>query len=129
MGTVRKHLRRLVGLALTAMLALTLLPAVAHALSFAQGDNIALSEICTSQGKQLLGLDGQAAGDDAPMTGIEHLDDCPYCASAASYLPSALPPMLLAPPAGSAAPPRFLHAPRTLFAWASAQPRAPPRVS
>ena len=131
MLTVRKHLRRFVGLALTAMLALSLLPTVAHALGFAQGGKMALSEICTPQGMQWVGLDGQPIVDDAPMSGIEHLDDCPYCARATSAagLPPTLPPLLLLAPAGTAAPPLFLHAPRTLFAWASAQPRAPPQVS
>ncbi len=127
---VRKHLRRFVGLALTAMLSLSLLPAVAHALNLAQGDNMALSEICTPQGTQWVGLDGQPVSDDTPMTGVEHLDDCPYCAraSSAAGLPPALPVLLLAPSAGTSAPPLFFRAPRTLFAWASAQPRAPPQA-
>jgi hypothetical protein len=131
MFTLRKQLRRFVWLAVTAMLALSLLPTVAHALSFAKGDPGNLAEICTAQGSQWVSLDGVPVDSDVPTTGIGHLEDCPYCsqASAAAGLPPLLPAMQLPARSGAHAPPLFLHAPRTLFAWASAQPRAPPALT
>jgi hypothetical protein len=130
MFTVRKHLQRFVGLALTAMLALALLPTVAHALSFAQGGKGALAEICTPQGAQWVVVEGSAPGNELPMTGIHHLEDCPYCGQGASALgmPPAL-PTAWAANSGADVPPLFLHAPRTQFAWIAAQPRGPPSLS
>jgi len=37
-----------------------------------------------------------------------------------------VPTVWLPPVSGQAEPALFFHAPRTLFAWASAQPRGPP---
>ena len=131
MSTLRDQLRKLVWLALTAMLALSLLPTVAHALSFAKGEPGRLAEICTAQGSQWVSVEGTPSDRDAPATGIGHLEDCPYCshASAAAALPPTLPAMPVRLLAGAEAPPLFLNAPRTLFAWASAQPRGPPSLS
>jgi hypothetical protein len=131
MLTVRNQLRKFVWLALSAMLALSLLPTVAHALSFAKGEASSLAEVCTAQGSQWVSLPGQPVGGDAPATGVGHLEDCPYCSqgAASACLPPALPALQLPAISGAVSPPLFLHAPRTLFAWASAQPRAPPALS
>jgi hypothetical protein len=74
----------------------------------------------------------QAAADaGAPVQAAEHLAHCPLCALGAD-LP-ALPPAAAAawalPPAVADVPSLFLHAPHTLFAWRSAQPRGPPSLS
>jgi len=116
MLTVRKQLRKFVWLALSAMLALSLLPTVAHALSFAKGEPGNLAEICTAQGSQWVSLDGVPV--DQPATGIGHLEDCSYCsqASASACLPPAVPALQLPARSGAHAPPLFLHAPQTLFA-------------
>jgi hypothetical protein len=44
-------------------------------------------------------------------------------------LPPAAAPTLVLPLAGDSPPPLYLQAPRTLFAWATAQPRGPPPLS
>lgn len=128
MSTVRKQLRGLVWLALAAMLALALLPTFAHALNFAQGGKSSLAEICTPRGLQWVQIDG-APADTEPPAAVDHMEDCPYCSRAMSMpgLPPTVLQLHLQPAAGGARPPLFLHAPRTLFAWASAQPRGPPQ--
>ena len=118
-------------LALVAMLALALLPTVSHALAFARG-GAAWAEVCTPQGMRLVSVDAaQAVDTGAPVQAAGHLEHCPLCALGAD-LP-ALPPAPLAAlpqPLGVAPMPAlFLHAPRTLFAWRSAQPRGPPSFS
>ena len=131
MFTVRQHLRKLVWLALTAMLALSLLPTVAHALSFGELQPDAFTEICTPQGAQWVDAQGNPVDSEAPVGNSLSFEHCPYCslASGTAALPSAAAPVVLAVPGGTAAPPPVLRAPRTLFAWASAQPRAPPSLS
>ena len=130
MSTLRAHLRSLSWLALAAMLALALLPSVSHALRFAQGDPQSLAEICTPQGMRTVLVDGGATDDNMPATAAAGAD-CPYCslcghlAALPPASPSVLPPMV----AEAAVPTLFLQAPRTLCAWASAQPRAPPVLS
>jgi len=130
MFTVRKQLRGFVWLALMAILALALLPTVAHALNFAQGGTSSLAEICTPRGLQWVQLDGAPADTELPAA-VDHMQDCPYCSRAMSMtgLPPTVLQLLLQPPVGGAKPPLFLHAPRTLFAWASAQPRGPPQAA
>jgi hypothetical protein len=115
MFTVRKQLRGFVWLALTAIVGLSLLPTLAHALNFAQGGNSSLAEICTPQGMQWVQFDGAPSDGDRPLAAVDHMEDCPYCARAMSM--AGLPPpalqLQLQPPAGGAKPPLFLHAPRT----------------
>lgn len=101
------------------MLALALMPTVSRALAHA-GDADALGQVCSA---------GGALPADAPGGDAAHLDHCPLCVLQAHAwsLPPALPQPLAALPLGEAAAPRaFLSAPRTLFAWRAAQPRAPP---
>jgi hypothetical protein len=131
MVTVRKQLRAFVGLALVAMLAMALLPTVAHALTFAQGGKSSLAEICTPRGMQWVQLDAASPDGDGPSTAVEHMQDCPYCSRAVSLtgLPPPVLQLQLQPQTGGAKPPLFLHAARTLFAWASAQPRGPPQAA
>ena len=130
MFTVRKQLRGFVWLALAAMLAMALLPTVAHALTFAQGGKSSLAEICTPRGMQWVQLDGAPADTELPAA-VDHMEDCPYCSRAMSMtgLPPPVLQLQLQPQTGGAKPPLFLHAPRTLFAWASAQPRGPPQTA
>ena len=130
MSTLRAHLRSLSWLALAAMLALALLPSVSHALRFSQGDPLNLAEICTPQGMRTVLVDGGATDDNMPATAAAGAD-CPYCSLCGhlAALPPASPSMLPPLVAQAAVPSLFLQAPRTLFAWASAQPRAPPVLS
>lgn len=129
MFTARRRLLGFVRLALAAMLTMSLLPTLARALDLAQRTHSSsLAEICMPQGLQQVLLD--AAPSDRLPGAVDHLQDCPYCARASS-MAALLPPALqlpLPPPADGARPALFRHAPRTLFTWASAQPRGPPRT-
>ncbi|RVU49034.1 DUF2946 domain-containing protein [Rubrivivax rivuli] len=127
----RRHLRPLTWLALWAVLAMALLPAVSHALSFARGDGGAWAEVCTPQGMRWVLVeapDGPAPSSLPTATG--HLEHCSLCTlSAGAAAPPPALPVLLALSLAAFEPPLFLHAPRTLFAWRTAQPRGPPFVS
>jgi hypothetical protein len=115
-------------LALLAVLALALVPTISRALAHVQGD-AGWAEVCTAQGMNL-GM-ASAPADEAPAAkpGLPgHLEPCAFCALCAGAAP---PPAGATPafgwPHSAAGPPeRFLQAPRTPFAWRSAQPRAPP---
>lgn len=131
MFSVRKRLRSFAWLALLAMLAMALMPTVSHALALAKAPPGGWTEVCTPQGAQWVALDGSPIGETVPAGGADHQLDCPYCRPASSLvglLPTA-PLQWQLPIAGNAAPPLFFHAARTLFAWASAQPRGPPSLS
>ena len=125
MGSMRLRLRSAAWLALVALLALALMPTIARALAFAHGD-ASWAEVCTTQGLRLTAV--AQTGDEAPAAGRGHLDHCAFCAlsAGAAPLPSTAAAVLPLSPQTVAPPPLFLHAPRTLFAWGSAQPRAPP---
>ena len=126
MITLRSHLRSLAWLALTAMLALALLPGVSHALAAARGDGYDLTTICTAQGTRVIALD--IGTDQTPAPQGTGTADCPYCplGSHLPCLPQTLPQLLTIEQTWGlvAAPP--LRAPRAAFSWAAAQPRAPP---
>ena len=104
-----------------------LAPSLSQALASANGTN--WIEICTTQGARWIAADED--GSKRAPASAHALDDCPYCSIHA--------PALGLPPAnGSALQPErlaydfplaFLAAPRTLHAWVSAQPRAPPLFS
>jgi hypothetical protein len=126
---LRHHRRRFSWFALIAIFALALVPTVSRWLAAEQGGS-AWAEICTPQGmKSLLAA---ASGDEQPVpakvAGI-HLDHCALCGLAAQ---GAAPPThvdtVALVPMLAERPTLFLHAPRPLFAWAAAQPRAPPIV-
>ena len=106
------------------MLAFALVPTVSRAMAFATGSS-SWAEICTPQGMKLVAA---VDGDEAPVQAGAHLDHCALCGlstDGAAPLPATPAPLQL--PVGSAEVPRlFLQAAHTLFAWRSAQPRAPP---
>jgi len=110
------------------MAAMVLLPPLSHVLAAASGGGNGFAEVCTPQGTKLVAL---ADGETAPSGAILLLEHCPYCTAAAGAvgLPPAPVALLLLVAAGTSEPPLFLHAPRTLFAWASANPRAPPLMT
>lgn len=101
-----------------------LAPTISHALQ--RTDLAAQAEICSAAGNTLNpALD--PSGKSVPGTlAMKH---CPYCSVHAPGVAippqsSALPFVLSAP---ADLPVPYLDAPRTLHAWASANPRAPPR--
>jgi len=133
-------------LALFAMLAGALLPGLSQALASARGE--AWSAVCTAQGVRWVmaaasdsatdsaansttdGAANPAADPGAPLSTVA-AEHCPYCTPSghAPALPSAAPEALPQPARSTQAPALFLHAPRTLFAWRGAQPRAPPPLA
>ena len=107
-----------------------LLPSVTH--SVRQAAPNGWFEVCTSFGAKWVRASEartDSEGPEAPPRGIH--EHCAYCVMHAGDL--AVPPARgtgLAPsPLQFALPARFLAAPRTLFAWRSAQARGPPRVA
>ncbi|MBL8305533.1 MAG: DUF2946 family protein [Rubrivivax sp.] len=104
---------------------LALAPSVSRALAFAAGEG-RWGEICTAQGARLVSLEER--GDTAPLASAS-MDHCPFCMFGAGDGAAPLPghAAALTPRVATDAPPRlFLLSPRPLFAWRSAQPRAPP---
>lgn len=123
------QLRRSCWLAIFAMLALALLPSVSHALSAGRGAGDI--EVCTPQGVRFVSDAGTGSGPTAPLALDIHLEHCPFCSLSAHALGMPPAPLSALPLALTTAnpPPRFLQAPRTPFAWRSAQPRGPPSLS
>ena len=127
MRAVRAHRRLTSWIAALAMLVVSLAPALSHALASATGQS--WIEICTTQGSKWIQA-GEDGSERAPAS-ADVLDHCPCCSLHA--------PTLGLPPAQHLAhlplrlthevPLAFLSAPRTLHAWVSAQPRAPPLFS
>jgi hypothetical protein len=115
--------------ALLAVLGAALAPALSHA--FAPGKDVTKwVEVCSATGPMTIEVPAGGPGfPKAPKASdFEH---CPFCsaqAAPAAILPPTL-SVLLLPAASELVSPLFLHAPRPLFAWISAQPRAPPFAS
>jgi hypothetical protein len=113
-------------IAALAILMAALAPALSHALGAQQAAS--WIEICSAQGSKWLPVDDDGSSKPKAAHAFEH---CPYCTVHAQGL--GLPPVVpaVAHPAGlhDIAPQAFLAAPRTLHAWVSAQPRAPPLFS
>jgi len=128
---LRRQRRYTAWIALVAMLAFALMPTLSRALSFAQGGSQGWVEVCTPQGMQWVSPQGESSSSPPDGVIAQHLDRCHFCQLAgtgAAPLPAAAPPLTLTP-AASEAPRLFLQAARTLHAWRSAQPRAPPSLS
>jgi hypothetical protein len=122
-SALRRQLRRFAWIALTAMLALAVVPTLSRALAFAD-----LAEICTQQGPRTVAVSGeQAPAPDGGAFG-GHFDHCPLCSlhGAAPILPPEPQQAVLRSDLAEALPPLYLLAPHTLHAWSAAQPRAPP---
>lgn len=98
-------------------------PLLAHAFA---GNDVFL-ELCTARGIERIAADdsGEVPGNaTSPM-------HCPFCLlQHTPFIPvSPLTGGLLPVVVAEAPPPLFLRAPRPLFAWAAARPRAPPFVA
>lgn len=119
-------------IACCAILLSALGPTLSHA--FRAGVPAGWIEICSVTGAKLIRADAvteakaDAGGRSDSGSGDHALKHCPYCASHATVLglPPAAPAGLSADTLAFHVPELFLTAPRTLFAWASAQPRGPP---
>jgi hypothetical protein len=116
-------------MAVLAILMAALVPSISHALGSKNGSSWV--EVCTSVGAKWVSAGGDA-GDETPAPSRTHsLEHCPYCSLHANAVtvpaaPAVTVPVLLL---AHDLPIAFLAAPRTLYAWVSAQPRAPPLFS
>ena len=114
-------------IACLAILMGSIAPTMSHALQ-RQATNVWM-EVCTTAADRSLNDDADA-GKRTPDGPIDHqFQHCPWCGTHANAL--GMPPACASVPEFSApdftAPEHFVPAPRALFAWNSAQPRAPPR--
>lgn len=122
--------RRLFGwVALLAILGGALAPAISHAVYQQTGKSFL--EICTAQGTRLIAVDADA---DPGKGSAQHvvMEHCPFCvphAGSLGLLPTTELVFNLPADGFNFYPPLYFSAPRPLFAWASAQPRAPPVFS
>lgn len=112
-----------------AVLLASVAPSIAQA--FQRSGPGSWTEICTVLGNKLVAVDGTQFDSEPPVPAKHLLQHCPFCTLHVTAL--GMPPNPLSVPAwvplGFALPGLMLVAPRTLFAWATAQPRAPPRPS
>lgn len=135
----RTVLRRFTAwLAAMAVLCAGLLPLVSHAVVPHLSGAAGLVEVCTVSGMAWVKLDAPSASTvsadpaklaqpDGTAPGM-NMATCDWCALHSPHLGVPPAPVAMTLPAAdlAAAPPAFFHAPRPLFAWAAAQPRAPP---
>lgn len=133
--------RRHAWVAVLAILVLALAPTVSRALAARQalhdaaGAPPAWAQIClhgavvmATQVADPLGAGPGGPGPEAPPAqAAASLDHCGLCALGADLAAPPMPVTLAgAGPLAATVPPLFLRAPRPLFAWSAAQPRAPP---
>ncbi len=121
--TLRRLFRQATWLALVAMLGLALAPTVSHALA-ASGPGNPWAEICSVAGGKMVVADAAGVQADAGA----HLGHCPLCGQIgnAPPLPVAESAGMLLVAGADFRPALFAQSPTPLFAWAAAQPRAPP---
>jgi len=121
-----RSLRKRFAQAMAALLLLAALaPAVGRAVMVVQGQLAPWSVLCSSPVAAAAQPNpGKAAGQGLG----EMADHCQFCVHRADVQapPPALPPALVAAGLSHTVPSLFLAAPQPLFAWASAQARAPP---
>lgn len=112
-----------------AILAIVVVPTLSRWWAAGQG-GFTWADICSPLGLRAPGMADGAGGSAPAMPVVIHLDHCALCGIAAHMAPPpALVGALPVPSRWADRPPLFLQAPRPLFAWASAQPRAPPRAA
>ncbi len=121
-----------------AMLLGALAPVAVQAVGMGGAERYRL-EICSASGQHWITLsaeEARALGDSAATdqntggAGAAETAHCPFCCGHSAT--AGLPPSFasFAPPSGrSLLPELFYTAARPLFAWAAAQPRAPPRAA
>jgi hypothetical protein len=133
----RLHRRWMAWVAALAILMGALAPTISHGMRAWSHSPVTWVEVCSSTGAKLIavssGLSNKPtalSGQGRGLPGSEHAGEhCPFClahASDVALLPAPTPVVPVIAPAAQALPRLFLHAPRTLFAWAPSQARAPP---
>lgn len=119
-------------IACLALLLGSLAPAISQAIQ--RGLPASMSEVCSATGFTPVATDEtiRESVPAAPVAPAKHLlQHCPYCSLHVTVLgmPPAPPFVPALAPLGFTVPELSLGGPRTLFAWAAAQPRAPPHLS
>lgn len=122
----RAHHRLTHWIASLAILLASLAPSLSQALASASGTS--WIAVCTTQGSKW--IQSAADGSERAPGSVHVVDHCPYCSLHAPTLglPPATDLVLLPLRRCREVVAAFLAAPRTLHAWVSAQPRAPPPV-
>jgi hypothetical protein len=132
MHTLTRHWRmraRIAWIACLAILFNAFAPLVSHAMEAAAPTPPVMAiEVCTAMGMASMPLALAGSGDATSGKLHKNMNHCGYCvAHAAAHGLPPPPAVAFAPAAGrDAYPPLYYHAPRPLFPWSLAQPRAPP---
>ncbi|MFO1273602.1 MAG: DUF2946 domain-containing protein [Rubrivivax sp.] len=127
MREYRGHCRLTAWFAALAILVGSLAPSLSFALGSANDSSWIV--ICTSQGSKWI-EDGSES--TSPLKAAHHVfEHCAFCSTHAPALGLPPSPALIPMPIEGHGdfPPAFYAAPRTLHAWMSARPRAPPHLS
>ncbi|MBA4110278.1 MAG: DUF2946 domain-containing protein [Leptothrix sp. (in: Bacteria)] len=127
----RLHRRWTAWIALCAILLGALAPTVSHGVRAWSHAPITWVEVCSSTGNKLIAMTKSDRADaKGSLPSGEHAGEhCPFClvqGHDAALLPAPPPVVAMATPLADGLPFLFLHAPRSLFAWAPPQARAPP---
>jgi len=115
-----------------AILLAALAPSISHAIAVAKGADVSWLEICTTDGAKVIKVAGQQspASPSSSEKGMQS-GHCPFCfthADSVALLPMA--PLDMPVVSGTYHfPTLFYQSSHPLFAWSSAQPRAPPAIS
>ena len=124
--------RKLIGwMACSAFLWAAVAPAISHALVLVSGSGPTWAEICSTAGFKRVQFDASGKAGEPATPASAMGDHCPHCTlQSHDMAPPPVPVSVVAPVALSfEVPTLFLAAPRTQFAWAAAQARAPPQHS
>ena len=129
--------RKLVAwIACAAVLLGSMAPLTGQALAHAPGSPATpgqgLIEVCTVMGTMLVDAGDDSRSGESPQAPDDHAQQhCTCCSSHATTLgmPPASTAALFVPALRPGPPELFLKSPRPLFAWSTAQPRAPPFLS
>lgn len=127
MTFLRPHLRTLALLAALAMLCMAFVPAIGRWVRAAQGADF-WAEVCTASGPQVVLASSANEGSGPAKSSVQQLDHCPWCAHMGAGLPPAEVRISMVLGGTTTHPALFYRAPARLFAWAPAQPRAPPAL-
>lgn len=134
MFRLRLHRRWAVWIAAFAILINAFAPAWAQAWFQSQSGSASWAEVCSTSGFKPAALKSgdlaklQADADQAPAKNDMKAAHCPFClphAGTFALLPPAT-PVVVVLQQHETHPKLFYSAPRPLFAWTQAQPRAPP---
>jgi len=115
-----------------AILMASLAPSISHAVAAAKSVPNAWMEICTVTGSKMVMVDAdQNSQTPAPVEKTMHFEHCPFCLNHAvqAGMPPAADFVMPVISGDHVLPSLFYQSSRPLFAWAVAQPRAPPAFS